>query len=727
MGGGKGLLNGAQIVPYNNQGSSQCIKNEKKSVHLTPKGFRNVGNTCYANAALQCLLSTALSHALLDPETTVLFKRYASNPDLLAMGSGSVDSDEEEMLCPRKTPSNHKVSNNTLNDSDTSEVKISMSEQRRCKRRKQKHTEQQKQMMRDTCSWLTKELTSITESYTAKPDEPEVADVNMYNQLGNLFNSMFLSPSEDKCVLDPGSITLNVNRLSPCLKPYQQEDAHEFVRALLSTLTMEGQNRKLSTLFDGLLESSVTCQTCRHASITRDRYMDLSLDIQHEEVVDLHGALKKFTQTELLDEDNKVECSKCKTKRVVTKGLRLATAPSILLFHLKRFKFDNYGRVTRLSKHVQYPLRIEIGGYMSRANQAKPPPYELVGVLVHAGKNCNSGHYYAFVKSGETWYKTSDGDVTKVEVEVVLKQSAYILIYEVEGMRREHGLHSYDKYHKKKICKDEDLIRSVQNKSTRRSTDKLSQSEHGSKTRGINEWVRQSQEEIVRENSLSKTVKEPSSRGEKIISKESSTHSKSLDIRKKTEIPFSLLDRVLSLCGNSSYPEEESCCGSLRKSNRKEKHPTLADLKQGNPVKGSSSESVYVKTDVPLAHKKNRESNRKTRGHRRGHSDYSINTANVYINQSFSSINLTDDYIKKHSPQSPIKNLSQRKSRTSNLSNIERAKIRTKNYRYDSAPRSRSDSAPSRHRSLSRKRRSLSRGRKSDKILPPLPKRKSSQ
>ena len=100
---------------------------------------------------------------------------------------------------------------------------------------------------------------------------------------------------------------------------------------------------------------------------------------------------------------------------------------------------------------------------------------------MHAGKNCNSGHYYAFVKSGETWYKTNDGDVTKVEVEVVLLQSAYILIYEVEGMRREHDLHSYDKYHKKKIYKDEDLIGSVQNKSTRRSTDKLSQSEHGSK------------------------------------------------------------------------------------------------------------------------------------------------------------------------------------------------------------------------------------------------------
>lgn len=60
-----------------------------------PKGMTNVGNTCYANAALQCLLSTALTSALLDPKTIPILRRYSSNPNLLAMGSGSVDSSEE--------------------------------------------------------------------------------------------------------------------------------------------------------------------------------------------------------------------------------------------------------------------------------------------------------------------------------------------------------------------------------------------------------------------------------------------------------------------------------------------------------------------------------------------------------------------------------------------------------------------------------------------------------
>jgi len=66
---------------------SDELKNDNEA---RPKGFLNVGNTCYANAALQCLLSTALASALLDSRKAAAIRRYSSNPSLLAMGSGSV-------------------------------------------------------------------------------------------------------------------------------------------------------------------------------------------------------------------------------------------------------------------------------------------------------------------------------------------------------------------------------------------------------------------------------------------------------------------------------------------------------------------------------------------------------------------------------------------------------------------------------------------------------------
>lgn len=237
-------------------------------------------------------------------------------------------------------------------------------------------------------------------------------------------------------VVNPGSITRHPDRLSKCLRPYQQEDAHEFLRALLSTLVMNGQNKQLSSLFDGLLESSVTCQTCGRASLTRDRYMDLSLDINDVDISTLDDALFEFTKTECLTDDNAVFCQKCRKKRTVNKGLRLATAPSILVCHLKRFAFNDYGRLVRLHKRIEFPERLEIGDYMSNLNKARPPPYDLVGILVHQGQTCASGHYVAFVKKNGEWFKCNDSEVTRVDESTVMMQQAYILMYEVAEMRQ---------------------------------------------------------------------------------------------------------------------------------------------------------------------------------------------------------------------------------------------------------------------------------------------------
>jgi hypothetical protein len=374
-----------------------------------PKGLTNVGNTCYANAALQCLLSTALTNALLDPQVVPLFRRYSSNPNLLAKGSGSVDSEEDLNENPghetlkKKTPESERL------------------------RRKEK----EESKMHDNCQWLTRELTSITQEYTN--------GVEQVRPSSSYMGWLSASPARPNNVVNPGSITRHPDRLSQCLSPYQQEDAHEFLRALLSTLVMNGHNKQLSSLFDGLLESAVTCQTCGRASLTRDRYMDLSLDINNPDISTLDDALYEYTKTEVLDGDNLVFCPKCEKKRSVTKGLRLATAPSILVCHLKRFAFDKYGRLIRLHKKIKFDERLDIGEFMSGLNKARPPPYDLVGILVHQGATCASGHYLSFVKKNGEWYKCNDSVVTRVDQATVFEQQAYIMMYEVAEMRERTG------------------------------------------------------------------------------------------------------------------------------------------------------------------------------------------------------------------------------------------------------------------------------------------------
>jgi ubiquitin C-terminal hydrolase len=461
-----------------------------RSNNNSPKGFTNVGNTCYANAVLQCLLSTALTHALLDPNAVNIFRHYSFNLQILQKGSGSVDSEDDvvhnnnnnnndDVSMQQDVPSpsdawdhdtvaatagdrresNSSIVTNTIMDdrsSLTSSTATSPSQgntsgscidsivsKERKERREKRRKDRDDELLQDRCQWLTQELKAITMEYQSTSASSAATTgtrggSSQTTTTTTSFTSWFTGCPTTP-VVDPGTITKYPHRLSTCLRPYQQEDAHEFLRALLSTLVMNGQNKKLSSLFDGLLESAVTCQTCFRPSLTRDRYMDLSLDIHGAHIETLKDALVEFSKTEILTDDNKVYCSKCECKRTATKGLRLATAPSILVCHFKRFAFNQYGGLVRLSKHVAFPLQLEIGDHMSNLNQSRPPPYELVAVLVHQGQSCDSGHYVAYVKNGGQWYCCNDHQISSVDVGKVLSQQAYILMYEVAEMRERHG------------------------------------------------------------------------------------------------------------------------------------------------------------------------------------------------------------------------------------------------------------------------------------------------
>lgn len=399
------------------------VENFRHSFSFVPVGLKNVGNSCYANAALQCILATVLSDALLDPLRASIFQKFASNTFVLRQGSGSFDTLDS---CVSKL----------VNDPEAYYERVKRRESRQ-KRREIRQETRLSDVSEDTCLWLSNAATDLSNEYFRKIQQNHEST---FASPGFDLNYCFsLGSSSESNVVDPGAITRHVHRLNPCLRPYMQEDAHEFLRAFLSTLTQDGQNKQLSSLCDGLLESALTCQTCRRTSIKRDRYMDLSLDIQSNHILDLQSALKSFTDVETLTAANKVECARCNVKRTAKKVMRLATAPTVLVCHLKRFSCDAYGRIVRLKKHISFPQFLEIDEYMSHKNIGRPPPYELVAVLVHVGYNVERGHYIAFVKGGSDWYKVDDSNVTRVQKEAVFCQQAYVLFYEVKGLRAQHG------------------------------------------------------------------------------------------------------------------------------------------------------------------------------------------------------------------------------------------------------------------------------------------------
>ncbi|GMH22595.1 hypothetical protein Nepgr_024438 [Nepenthes gracilis] len=184
-------------------------------------------------------------------------------------------------------------------------------------------------------------------------------------------------------------------------------------------------------VFGGCLVSQLRCCNCGHNSDTYEPLIDLSLEIEH--VDNLSSALESFTKVETIeDTEIKFTCEGCKQQVLVEKQLKLDEAPSVVVFHLKRFKSDGLS-VEKIDKDVNYPLVLDLKPY-AIGSQSVDLKYELYAIVVHIGLSSTSGHYSSYIRSApDTWYWFDDSKVRQVPGEVALSQEAYILFYAKKG------------------------------------------------------------------------------------------------------------------------------------------------------------------------------------------------------------------------------------------------------------------------------------------------------
>ena len=70
----------------------------------------------------------------------------------------------------------------------------------------------------------------------------------------------------------------------------------------------------------------------------------------------------------------------------------------------------------------------------ARMGGAEQGVFSLCGVVVHHGYSVHSGHYIAYVKApNQMWFQMDDEDVSQVKKATVLQQQAYLLFYKREG------------------------------------------------------------------------------------------------------------------------------------------------------------------------------------------------------------------------------------------------------------------------------------------------------
>lgn len=240
----------------------------------------------------------------------------------------------------------------------------------------------------------------------------------------------------------PSGIVSRLKGIARHFKPGRQEDAHEFLRYFIDSLSKSAlygvpqdtphavkETNVVQSVFGGKLRSSIICAKCGHCSTTNDPFLDVSLDVKVSDSIE--AALQQFCRREALSKSNKYKCESCKELSEASKQMQFERLPPVLTLHLKRFSHTQFGTIGKIHKHVDFTADLDMTPYL-----AVPPcaddlsKYRLFGVVVHEGHSTHSGHYYSFIRaSNHLWYCMNDESVTQVSLNTVLRQNAYILFY----------------------------------------------------------------------------------------------------------------------------------------------------------------------------------------------------------------------------------------------------------------------------------------------------------
>uniref|UniRef100_A0A7N6AND4 Ubiquitin carboxyl-terminal hydrolase n=1 Tax=Anabas testudineus TaxID=64144 RepID=A0A7N6AND4_ANATE len=238
----------------------------------------------------------------------------------------------------------------------------------------------------------------------------------------------------------------------------------------------------ISDIFDGSILSLVQCLTCDRVSTTVETFQDLSLPIPGKEdlaklhssihqnlpvktgvcpdsygsqgwisfimdsirrfvvscipswfwgpMVTLEDCLAAFFAADELKGDNMYSCERCKKLRNGVKYCKVLRLPEILCIHLKRFRHEVMYSF-KISSHVSFPLEgLDMRPFLAKDSPSQVTTYDLLSVICHHG-TAGSGHYIAYCQNviNGQWYEFDDQYVTEVHETVVQNAEAYVLFY----------------------------------------------------------------------------------------------------------------------------------------------------------------------------------------------------------------------------------------------------------------------------------------------------------
>jgi len=252
-----------------------------------------------------------------------------------------------------------------------------------------------------------------------------------------------------------------------------QQDAQEFFKFLMShveevfknsepfetTLPVPSKNF-VSHQYEGSCENHMKCSTCKTSSGRESNFLEILINLTDDKSDILQNSIKEYIGVDLLREDNKYNCGKCKSKQDAECSIEITKLPQVLNFQVVRFDYDiQQNRRKKKNTTLYFPVELDMTPFMkgkakkqlkrrktlSDCDNAYEDDgfisenveidneqniYELTAYLIHKGVNAESGHYIAHVKDANTgnWFLFNDEIVKPLEIneKVYVKNKAEV-------------------------------------------------------------------------------------------------------------------------------------------------------------------------------------------------------------------------------------------------------------------------------------------------------------
>jgi len=416
---------------------------EQRMGYMVPglSGLVNLGNTCYMNAALQCLVHTDV------------FAGYFK--------SGIYKNDLKHGIIRSLADAKRKA----LPDGAKLMVKL--------KQIKNKFRESITYKFRNTL------LTMWSVNCRVKPKELKYA-IGLSNSMFAGFNQHdsqeFIGFLLDKIHEESKTdVTIDIKKLSPAIEEYirlenyytnnindvaispkeKAQNKEKFMdyrklhlkedaihKSLLYWQNFIKKNHSvIIDIFTGLYLNSVQCKQCDNVSFSfqPENTLPLCIEQGHTDVTLEECLTTNFVSEENLSHscDNAYKCTTCNTLTDAVKKVHIWHAPPCLIIMLKRF-YNNGSYLSRNNRVVKFPIsNLNISKYCSEYNKLECM-YDLYAVVCQSG-SLRGGHYIAYVKNmlNNEWYKYDDSNVLHIDssrIENILHTNdAYVLFYKRRG------------------------------------------------------------------------------------------------------------------------------------------------------------------------------------------------------------------------------------------------------------------------------------------------------